>query len=359
MFKYIKEKLKSSKVIILTAPTILDKYFAYIISVQVFLGTFSLICSGVYFDTFDLDFRNRIYEFRGISLTIYGVLIGVFMTFLVSRSIQSRQERLVLFEKLKKRTIQLHKLRFIVHKLINSGFLDRNKISTFNSKYKGLRFSEYQQACHSEKIITPREKKLLQDLRCNPAWLFYLQLKFFIDQPNLDLSLYTDKNIYKPIPLEEIISWHDTDCANCFFYFLEYQKVEEFINWRIHHTDEEDIVKACKEIDPQTYDNMVFNKEWLVKLGNHFYQEIIPSAYILQAEIESGLPSIIKYLKNLLVCLSVFGIIFPVFSYIFGTLLILDMIAISMLISICTFIVFSISDVMKKEVSVAEKYLVY
>ena len=59
------------------------------------------------------------------------------------------------------------------------------------------------------------------------------------------------------------------------------------------------------------------------------------------------------------VCLSVFGIIFPVFSYIFGTLLILDMIAISMLISICTFIVFSISDVMKKEVSVAEKYLVY
>lgn len=80
MFKYIKEKLKSCKVIILTTSTILDKYFAYIISVQIFLGTFSLLCSGVYFDAFDLDFRNRIYEFRGISLTIYGVLIGVFMT---------------------------------------------------------------------------------------------------------------------------------------------------------------------------------------------------------------------------------------------------------------------------------------
>ncbi|MBS6574807.1 hypothetical protein [Parabacteroides goldsteinii] len=360
MFKreHIKEQMKSYKLKIENrVAMIYTNYYAHTIAIFVFCGVCALLCAGTYYNAFDYNLKYRIIEFRAISLTVYGVLIGVFVTFLISRSIQTRQERLLLLDKLRIKTIQLHKFRYIIKILTTEGFIPLEEISSFNRNHKNLRYSNYNTQVENIDIIA----NFTNDPNYKPIWLFYLQLKLFIDQPGLpDLSLYSSKSIYKTIPLEEIAIWQYTEAANCFFYYLqyEYRLVEKHIKWDLNKNSFEKIINACKEIDPIQYRDVEFNQEWLVKLGNHFLEEIIPSAYILQAEIESGIPPVIKYLRNLLILLCFFGITLPIISFLFGTFIILDIIATSMLISICIFIIFSISDLLEKEVSVAKKHLI-
>ena len=98
---------------------IIDKYlniindkFNLILCVILFIGVTAifLLLSQV-----DERMTQNIIQIRGYIITVYGVLVGLLITYIISKTIQTREERIRVFNDYVKYTQKLHKFRAIIN----------------------------------------------------------------------------------------------------------------------------------------------------------------------------------------------------------------------------------------------------
>lgn len=317
-----------------------------------------IVCLFLFFLMFlspaQLEDKKILATTRGYIITVYGVLVGILMTFVVSKVIQLRQERFDIFKNLDNYTQKLHKFRYIINKLLTSGFFSHSDINKFKCKHPKLSYFDIQDILDPDKEINKRAKLFFGDKEKIGFENFYLELSSFIHPGTFDITIYTTFNAAKYYSIDILQKWIENDCGNGFWYYLENQKSE--IEGLVHlNSINENIKKEIKDlslkIDHNLYRNMDFDEQFLIMLGNQAREDIIPNVYRLQKSLNDGLPNILQKIILLITILIIFGIILPILSMLFN-LLWFDTISISMLLCICLYIILSIRKILNMELDI-------
>lgn len=305
----------------------------------------------------DERMTQNIIQIRGYIITVYGVLVGLLITYIISKTIQTREERIRVFNDYVKYTQKLHKFRAIINKLLNSGFFSNKDVNDFIAKHPKVTFFDIQEILNVDHTLNAEADKYYADKDRRGFEPFYLELKSFISAKGFDPTIYTefDKEKYYYSP-EILKKWIDNNCGNGFWYYLENKKTEysEFIHWNeIDSTSQDEILKLSLLIDKERYYNTTFDDKFLIKLGYQAMEEIIPNVYKLQLTLNQGLPRILKRLIHIVLILLIFGITLPIFCSLFEFIL-GDIISISMFFSICSWTIFDLKKMITEELYTLE-----
>ena len=332
---------------------IINDKFNLILCVILFIGVTAifLLLSQV-----NERMTRNIIQIRGYIITVYGVLVGLLITYIISKTIQTREERIRVFNDYVKYTQKLHKFRAIINKLLNSGFFSNKDVNDFVAKHPKVTFFDIQEVLNVDHTQNAEADKYYADKNRRGFEPFYLELKSFISAKSFDPTIYTefDKNYY--YSPEILKKWIENNCGNGFWYYLENKKNEysEFIHLdKINSTIKEEILKLSLLIDKERYFDMSFNDKFLIKLGYQAMEEIIPNVYKFQLTLNQGLPRILKRLIHIVLILLIFGITLPIFCSLFEFIL-GDIISISMFFSICLWTVFSLKEMLTEELHTLE-----
>lgn len=331
----------------------INQKFSLIVSTIVFIGVTAILVL-LYFTNSSIILN--IIQIRGYIITVYGVLVGLLVTYIISRAIQTREERMNIFNKYTIYTQKLHKFRAIIHELLMSSFFSQNDINNFKAKHPNVTYFDIQEVLNVDNTNNEKADKYYADKNKKGFEPFYLELNSFIKSVGFDPTIYSEfdkERYYSPKILEK---WIENNCGNCFWYYLEYKKSEysEFIHWdKIDSTRKEKILKLSLLIDKERYYNMPFDDKFLITLGYQAMEEIIPNVYNLQLKLSQGLPRILKRLLNIVLILIVFGIALPIFCSLFEFIL-GDIISISMFFSICSWALFSLKNMITEELYTLE-----
>lgn len=333
---------------------LISKKISIILSVIIFIGATAIL---ILLYLTNASMIQNIIQIRGYIITVYGVLVGLLVTYIISKTIQTREERISIFDKCVRYTQKLHKFRAIINKLLTYGFFSHYDVNNFKAKHPDVTYFDIQEVLNVDYTHNEEAKKYHDDKNKIGFEPFYLELSSFIRAKGFDPTIYTEfdkeKYFYSPEILEK---WIDNKCGNGFWYYLENRKNEysKFIHLdKIDSTIKEEILKLSLLIDKERYCDMSFNDKFLIKLGTQVMEEVIPNIYSLQLKLDQGLPRILKRLIQIVVILIVFGIALPIFCSLFEFIL-GDIISISMFFSICSWTVFSLKNMITEELNTLE-----
>lgn len=174
---------------------IINDKFNLILCVILFIGVTAifLLLSQV-----DERMTQNIIQIRGYIITVYGVLVGLLITYIISKTIQTREERIRVFNDYVKYTQKLHKFRAIINKLLNSGFFSNKDVNDFVAKHPKVTFFDIQEVLNVDHTQNAEADKYYADKNRRGFEPFYLELKSFISAKSFDPTIYTefDKNYY-------------------------------------------------------------------------------------------------------------------------------------------------------------------
>ena len=286
-------------------------------------------------------------------MTVSGILSAIIITFLTSKVLQIRQERLAHIPELKNLTQKVHKFRNIINKLLHSHMWPDGLWIYIDKNYKDLTYFDIRAVTFVDSKITEQASKYIQDHKYGDTGNLYLELKSFIFDHPFDNTLYTEFEVPVYYSNEVVEKWVEYECGNGLWYFFEYKRglYEKALRVdTVYDGDQKEIKEICLRIDKERYMDLDFGPELLSKLGNQFYQEIIPKLYRIQIYLDKGLPRIVKYLFILLGILIVFGVALPLLIKLFSLNSVFDVISTSMILSLCFYLISSFYQSMHNEI---------
>ncbi|GHT39445.1 hypothetical protein AGMMS49965_05460 [Bacteroidia bacterium] len=301
------------------------------------------------------QFIETLEETRVNIITISSVLSGIIIAYLTSKVLQIRNEKIAKMPELNDLTQKLHRFRRIAWKLFKEFWTNSDGVNDFIEKYRMVSFFDVK-----SDMPSPKAKKFIEEMaesEYNNIAYFCLELRSFIDMTAVMSDMYiliSEFDIPVPFNSKILRDWIDNGCGCGFLEFdKEYcshlNKVPLTLN--ISKEAEESIKQLAVQIDKERYEQIDCTST-LFKLGMQIHYDIIPSLYRLHLQIEGKLPLLVKYLFWIFVLLIVFGVVLPLLSKILLLSTIVDIISISMTISLCIYIVFSFYGFLKSEIDV-------
>ena len=222
-----------------------------------------------------------------------------------------------------------------------------------DKNYKDLTYFDIRAVTFVDSKITEQASKYIQDHKYGDTGNLHLELKSFIFDHPFDNTLYTEFEVPVYYSNEVVEKWVEYECGNGLWYFFEYKRglYEKALRVdTVYDGDQKEIKEICLRIDKERYMDLDFGPELLSKLGNQFYQEIIPKLYRIQIYLDKGLPRIVKYLFILLGILIVFGVALPLLIKLFSLNSVFDVISTSMILSLCFYLISSFYQSMHNEI---------
>lgn len=298
--------------------------------------------------------KEQIKEYRPIYITVYGVIVGILITYIISKSMLIRQEKMGLKSEIELLTKKLHKLRFIISLLLRKDFVRNEHLSLYRKEFKHLSYFEYAKSNWVDYEYSPLLKSFFDNKNRTGAEVIYMQMHSFLENNQSVLDEYKENDICRLFPLNFVYNLMVHNPANVFYYYLDYEEYEykEFINIDcLTEEEQQQVLQACLSINKEKYKNEKYGKNMLLKLGSEFQEYIIPRLYEIQEEYERPIPNYLNVTILTFRVLLIFGIIMPFISFIFD-LIFLDIISISVLITLSIIIIFSISNFTNQEISI-------
>jgi len=298
------------------------------------------------------ELKEILNDFRDKTLTVSGILSAILITFLTSKVLQIRQEKLQRVPDFKDLTQKLHKFRNIINRLIHSNLWVDGLWIFIDTNYQKLSHFDVREMAFVGSKPTELATKYIRDHKFGDLGDLYLELKSFLFDPYFDQTLYSEFEVPVYYSKEIVEKWIKYECGGGFWYYFEYKYAAYKPSLRVDQIyigDQTAIKEICLKIDYERYKNIEFGPELLAKLGTQFHSEIIPKLSRLQTYAERGLPSIVNFLFIVLGLLIFFGIAVPLLIKLFFLNPLFDIISISVVLTICFYLITSFYQAMKKE----------
>jgi hypothetical protein len=313
-----------------------------------FATTFQMTC-------WDKEFGERISSLRTDIITISGILSGIIIAYLTSKVLQIRQEKIARLPELKDLTQKLHRFRSIVDKLIHSN-LWVNGLSRFvDVQYKGLTYYDVNEISFVDSKITNQASQFISDHTMGDTANLYLELKTFTPDIPFDRTLYSEFEVPVYYSTNMLEKWITHECGGGLYYYFDHKYGTYKGDLRLDNVYigyQEDILKACLQIDRERYHGQVFDNKLLSKLGTQVTSDILPRLYRLQLHIEQDLPTITKYLFIVLLLLILFGVLMPLLIRVYNLNIIFDIISLTTVLTTSFYLMTSFYRFLKREVEV-------
>lgn len=247
---------------------------------------------------------------------VTGIFGSFIMTFLMTRVLNLRQEKLKRAPQIKALSEKLAQFQKICYHLINDHRFWRDSSGYKYAKQISDRISYWDSknlVTHEDDVQFNYYRSLMVQPghRTDITWL-YLQLNMFADlnpMQNLNL-LYTKHPPVKIYSLKEI---------NDFLDFIEYNEIYNYLDktadvpeYNGQTNSGTSIVEAAKRIDPVKFATATYSKELLIDVADEIQNQVLPNLYHLLALNEDRLPVSVRYYFYSAVSIIFLTVIWPI-----------------------------------------------
>lgn len=252
---------------------------------------------------------------------VTGIFGSFIMTFLMTRVLNLRQEKLKRASQIKLLSEKLAQFQKICYHLINDHRFWNNSEDYKYAKKISDRISYW-----DSKNLTSSEDdvqfnyylSLMGDPnhRYDITWL-YLQLNMFADlNPLQNLNLLYSK--HPPVKIYSLNEIYD------FLDFIEYNEIYNYLDrtkdtpeFNSHSICGTSIVEAAKRFDPAKFANATYSKELLIDVSDDVQNHVLPNLYYLLKLNEDRLPISVRYYFYSVVSIIFLTVIWPIIYKLF------------------------------------------
>ena len=322
-----------------------------IFGLVVFVVLFKGLESGYYF-------TQQIREASNLDLNVASIISAILITYLTSKVLQLRQERLAILPQITSLTQKVHQFRTITNVLYHSWDFWAPGLKNYMQKeYPNLTYGEaFKLVFENEKS---RDSKALQypsDEKMGDTKDLYLQLRSFVDkQYTIDVTLYSEFEIPVFYTLDILQDWRDYGSASalCRFFNWHYHDYKGDFNFEKLRANERSIIEdSAMRIDAIRYKDIKTSPELLDMLGKQFHEEILPKLINLQHSIQGGFTRLVQFLLSTLVILIFSGVLYPILSNVLDLPIIGSIVSITMVLSVTFYLAISLRHVLVEELTI-------
>jgi hypothetical protein len=279
------------------------------------------VCSIKHFYNADEKELDKIAVINQNINFVTGIFGSFIMTFLMTRVLNLRQEKLKRAPQIKALSDKLAQFQKICFHLINDHVFWNESEDFKYAKRISDRIS-YWDAKGLEMDQTDVEFNYFQSLitapgfRADIIWL-YLQLKMFADlHPLQNLNLLYTKH-------PPVIIFASKEIKD-FLAFVDYNEVYNYLDnkknapvYDAQSTFGKNIISAAKQFDAGKFSDVTYSKELLIDIADEVQNRVLPNLYYLLTLNEDKLPLSVKYYFGAVVSIISLTVIWPVLFNLF------------------------------------------
>lgn len=285
----------------------------------IILMGFGVIALTYIFLQFHLETKEDIHQILNGLFQFSGIFSAILITFIISKVIQFRQEKL----ERKKEIIQLSNkvtdFRRIARILIDSqNFWKEGLKFKMDSTFRELTFFhiklwDYNNEEKYPSNIASLREQFLDATNISGGYL-YLDLKSLLLKDFTEFDLFGHYDYDYSYPIEILEPWIIAPSGNNLWYCLEHDwnhYKEHIFPKALSPYNQQQILSLCKKINPDKYINTQYESELLASIGTDFTTYILPKLYDLISLNEQGLPKYVSLLISLLYVIMITGVLLP------------------------------------------------
>lgn len=335
-----------------------DKYIILILILVLYILT-------KLFAYFPLKRIEEVNQLLNNIIQFSAIFSAILITFIVSKVIQIRQERIERLKRIVELSNKVTDFRRIASILKNSyNFWNATMKGKLDNKYKELNYFsimlwDYDNEENNKELKELRESYFKETDICGAS--LYLSVKSFI----LDDIYYWQEELYDnydhnyTYSLEILEKWTDANCANVFWTCLDYKWNEYqgcFNLGAIIEDDRTKILKLCKKINPKEYSASQFDRFLIGKIGSELDGYILPMLRKLTYYNNLGLSEALNFMLTILFLTITSGVLMPLLlsSVKFEAKVVLKLSTFSatILIMSLVYFLFKFKEILKAEIKI-------
>lgn len=303
------------------------------------------------------QFPHNIASVRGDVMTISGVICSIVITYITTKALQIRNEKLELKTKWYELTQKTHKFRSIILHLIHSNIWKSGLKNSIKQQYNGLTFYDiYEQRLENSKVNILASQFIQDNSLGETKYLFLALNEFKLSDYPPDPTLEPEYEIPDFYYTTELLkSWTESRPHEKLLYFF-------YDGWELYRFDlmldqlssqtRNSILSSCNYIDKEKYKGRIVDNELLEEITRQFSKDILPKLYALQSNLEQKLPRTIKYLLFISLGLGIFGIILPLLTKSYNLSILFDSTSFAVTLTILSYVFLSINKYLSRELNV-------
>lgn len=311
----------------------------------------------------DTSFEKKVSDASKNLLSVCALLSSLIITFVISKVLLIRQEKISRVPKIKQLSNKLSEFRRICDYLIKShqfwqpiaGFNNYASSVAKQIDYNDVYYLDWnddeRRKFVNGLIITENYGEMLIKL--------YLQIKVFCSDADKEKggNVFYNKDfpanyIYSGTELEQ---WQFLNEDNNFWYVFDYRRhdYENGFNFEIGPY-KEDLLKSVYRFDPQ-FLTAPLDRHLLVNVSKIVENEVIPELTELIKKNERHLPYIVRYFLSCFTIILMFGVVIKTISDIFYPHWIIDMTCIAIVLFVIIHIFICLSRILNTEIRMNPK----
>ena len=307
---------------------------------------------------------NKVISISDKLLDVSALISSFVITYLTSKVLTVRQEKLNRVEKIKELSNKLTEFRRICYVILESWqFWQPSKVQHAHGKYVAtqITFNDLQYINTYDKRYDKIHGMMKYETYGEIKPKFVLQIATLCKSKDI----YTHKRLFFGMDFlsnyiysgKELADWQFLPDNNMFWYVFEneWQDYNNSFNFNISDRDKKRISKCAGRLDASLADKD-FTKELLVSASQIAENEIIPELTILLKKNEAKQSFMIKYLLACFSGIFVFGVLLQVILGLFLSPLTVSYIAIISVTAIVIHILISVPAMLNNEITFRPKY---
>ena len=287
-----------------------------------------------------------------VFISISGFLAAIIMVYLAFSALGLKNSRVIIIDSLSKITQKMHNFREIVGLLLQSKMWLPGLKDYIDDEYEGLNFFEVKEFYKGKSKLAI--EFLQESHHYGDTENLYLELKSLLMTKPKERKL--PKNIQFPKIYDKgiIEKWLEHKCGSGLLYYFGYKfgiYKETLDIESVFERHQDKIIALANSIDPEVFEDSSFNEVFLSKLGDYMSNDVMPKLYQLQEDVNTEMPSLLKYLYGIFLFLILFGVLLPLGFLLFNLPILLLIISFASVVSIIFFLATTFYQFLSKEIN--------
>lgn len=298
------------------------------------------------------DFETTLTNITTIFISISGFLAAIIMVYLAFSALGLKNNRVFVIDSLSKITQKMHNFREIIGLLLQSKMWLPGLKDYIDDEYEGLNFFEVKEFYKGKSKLAI--EFLQESHHYGDTENLYLELKSLLMTKPKERKL--PKNIQFPKIYDKAIieKWLEHKCGSGLLYYFGYKYgiYKETLDIEsVFERHQDKIISLANSIDPEVFEDSSFNEVFLSKLGDYMSNDVMPKLYQLQEDVNTDMPSLLKYLYGVFLFLVIFGVLLPLGFLLFNLPILLLIISFASIVSIIFFLATTFYQFLSKEIN--------
>lgn len=298
------------------------------------------------------EFEATLTNITTIFISISGFLAAIIMVYLAFSALGLKNNRVIVIDSLSKITQKMHNFREIIGLLLHSKMWLPGLKDYIDDEYEGLNFFEVKEFYKGKSKLAI--EFLQESHHYGDTENLYLELKSLLMTKPKERKL--PKNIHFPKIYDKAIieKWLEHKCGSGLLYYFGYKfgiYKETLDIESVFERHQDKIIALAISIDPEVFEDSSFNEVFLSKLGDYMSNDVLPKLYQLQENINTDMPSLLKYLYGIFIFLVLFGVLLPLGFLLFNLPVLLLIISFASVVSILFYLATTFYQFLSKEIN--------